>query len=35
MSKVNVSIIGSGNWGSAISKIVGLNAQRLPEFEGN
>jgi glycerol-3-phosphate dehydrogenase (NAD+) len=35
MSKVNVSIIGSGNWGSAISKIVGLNAKRLPEFEGN
>ena len=28
-----VCIIGSGNWGSAISKIVGRNCERLPFFE--
>lgn len=26
-------IVGSGNWGSAIAKIVGLNAARLPQFD--
>ncbi|XP_033150726.1 glycerol-3-phosphate dehydrogenase [NAD(+)], cytoplasmic [Drosophila busckii] len=31
--KVNVCIVGSGNWGSAIAKIVGANASALPEFE--
>lgn len=31
--KVKVCIIGSGNWGSAIAKIVGANAARLPNFE--
>nr|XP_016938655.1 glycerol-3-phosphate dehydrogenase [NAD(+)], cytoplasmic isoform X1 [Drosophila suzukii] len=31
--KVNVCIVGSGNWGSAIAKIVGANAAALPEFE--
>ncbi|KAI5644445.1 glycerol-3-phosphate dehydrogenase [NAD(+)], cytoplasmic [Phthorimaea operculella] len=28
-----VCIIGSGNWGSAIAKIVGRNAAKLPNFE--
>ena len=28
-----VCIIGSGNWGSAISTLVGQNCQRLPFFE--
>ena len=28
-----VCIIGSGNWGSAISKLVGRNCERLPFFE--
>nr|prf glycerol phosphate dehydrogenase [Drosophila virilis] len=31
--KVNVCIVGSGNNGSAIAKIVGANAAALPEFE--
>ncbi|XP_063360338.1 glycerol-3-phosphate dehydrogenase [NAD(+)], cytoplasmic isoform X3 [Cydia amplana] len=31
--KNRVCIIGSGNWGSAIAKIVGKNAARLPNFE--
>ncbi|XP_055607555.1 glycerol-3-phosphate dehydrogenase [NAD(+)], cytoplasmic-like [Uranotaenia lowii] len=31
--KVRVCIVGSGNWGSAIAKIVGVNAKRLPAFE--
>jgi len=31
--KKSVCIIGSGNWGSAIAKIVGANAKRLPNFE--
>uniref|UniRef100_A0A182IJN4 Glycerol-3-phosphate dehydrogenase [NAD(+)] n=1 Tax=Anopheles atroparvus TaxID=41427 RepID=A0A182IJN4_ANOAO len=31
--KVRVCIVGSGNWGSAIAKIVGVNAKRLPNFE--
>lgn len=31
--KISVCIVGSGNWGSAIAKIVGANAARLPEFE--
>lgn len=26
-------IVGSGNWGSAIAKIVGTNAARLPQFD--
>lgn len=33
MSKTKVCIVGSGNWGSAIAKIVGANAKRLPQFE--
>ena len=28
-----VCIIGSGNWGSAISKLIGRNCERLPYFE--
>ncbi|CAG9133103.1 unnamed protein product [Plutella xylostella] len=32
-AKQKVCIIGSGNWGSAIAKIVGRNAARLPNFE--
>uniref|UniRef100_D3TQT6 Glycerol-3-phosphate dehydrogenase [NAD(+)] n=2 Tax=Glossina morsitans morsitans TaxID=37546 RepID=D3TQT6_GLOMM len=31
--KTNVCIVGSGNWGSAIAKIVGANCAALPEFE--
>lgn len=31
--KINVCIVGSGNWGSAIAKIIGVNAAKLPEFE--
>lgn len=31
--KINVCIVGSGNWGSAIAKIVGTNCAKLPEFE--
>ncbi|XP_046421167.1 glycerol-3-phosphate dehydrogenase [NAD(+)], cytoplasmic-like isoform X1 [Neodiprion pinetum] len=31
--KKRVCIIGSGNWGSAIAKIVGKNARELPQFE--
>ncbi|XP_032512603.1 glycerol-3-phosphate dehydrogenase [NAD(+)], cytoplasmic isoform X2 [Danaus plexippus] len=31
--KNRVCIVGSGNWGSAIAKIVGKNAARLPNFE--
>uniref|UniRef100_A0A1Y9H2M9 Glycerol-3-phosphate dehydrogenase [NAD(+)] n=1 Tax=Anopheles dirus TaxID=7168 RepID=A0A1Y9H2M9_9DIPT len=31
--KVRVCIVGSGNWGSAIAKIVGVNAKRLDTFE--
>jgi len=31
--KVKVCIVGSGNWGSAIAKIVGANAKNLPNFE--
>uniref|UniRef100_A0A182JXS0 Glycerol-3-phosphate dehydrogenase NAD-dependent N-terminal domain-containing protein n=1 Tax=Anopheles christyi TaxID=43041 RepID=A0A182JXS0_9DIPT len=31
--KVRVCIVGSGNWGSAIAKIVGANAKRLATFE--
>ena len=27
-----VTIIGSGNWGSAIAKIVGTNTSRLPDL---
>ncbi|KAH0560905.1 glycerol-3-phosphate dehydrogenase [NAD(+)], cytoplasmic-like isoform X1 [Cotesia glomerata] len=33
MAKQRVCIIGSGNWGSAIAKIIGANAQRLENFE--
>ncbi|KAG1682495.1 Glycerol-3-phosphate dehydrogenase [NAD(+)], cytoplasmic [Nymphon striatum] len=32
-SPKKVSIIGSGNWGSAIAKIIGSNAAKLPSFE--
>ncbi|XP_015584695.1 glycerol-3-phosphate dehydrogenase [NAD(+)], cytoplasmic isoform X3 [Cephus cinctus] len=32
-AKQRVCIIGSGNWGSAIAKIVGSNAEKLPIFE--
>ncbi|XP_017794230.1 PREDICTED: glycerol-3-phosphate dehydrogenase [NAD(+)], cytoplasmic isoform X2 [Habropoda laboriosa] len=32
-NKQRVCIIGSGNWGSAIAKIVGANAARLGNFE--
>ncbi|XP_055323212.1 glycerol-3-phosphate dehydrogenase [NAD(+)], cytoplasmic isoform X2 [Sitodiplosis mosellana] len=31
-NKINVCIVGSGNWGSAIAKIVGANAARLENF---
>lgn len=31
--KKRVCIVGSGNWGSAIAKIVGANCARLPTFE--
>lgn len=31
--KNRVCIVGSGNWGSAIAKVVGSNAARLPNFE--
>ena len=30
MSKEKVAIIGSGNWGSAIAKIIGYNVRRNP-----
>ncbi|XP_026673879.1 glycerol-3-phosphate dehydrogenase [NAD(+)], cytoplasmic isoform X1 [Ceratina calcarata] len=33
VAKHRVCIIGSGNWGSAIAKIVGANAAKLPNFE--
>ncbi|XP_012283028.1 glycerol-3-phosphate dehydrogenase [NAD(+)], cytoplasmic [Orussus abietinus] len=33
MAKQCVCIVGSGNWGSTIAKIVGTNVQRLPTFE--
>ncbi|XP_044008185.1 glycerol-3-phosphate dehydrogenase [NAD(+)], cytoplasmic-like isoform X1 [Aphidius gifuensis] len=32
-NKQRVCIIGSGNWGSAIAKIIGANAKRLDNFE--
>ena len=28
---LQVCIVGSGNWGSAIARLVGYNAARLPE----
>ena len=31
MSPKKVCIVGSGNWGSAIARLVGFNAERLPE----
>ena len=31
MSPKKVCIVGSGNWGSAIARLVGANAQRYPE----
>ncbi|XP_012140273.1 glycerol-3-phosphate dehydrogenase 1 isoform X2 [Megachile rotundata] len=34
-SKLRICIIGSGNWGSAIAKIVGYNANRLSKFENH
>jgi len=30
-----IAILGSGNWGSAIAKIVGFNAARHAHFEDN
>ncbi|GAA49767.1 glycerol-3-phosphate dehydrogenase (NAD+) [Clonorchis sinensis] len=33
MSLRRVSVIGSGNWGSTIAKIVGCNIQKCPGFE--
>ncbi|XP_077295667.1 glycerol-3-phosphate dehydrogenase 1 isoform X2 [Arctopsyche grandis] len=33
MAPINVCIVGSGNWGSAIAKIVGKNAAALPNFD--
>lgn len=33
MGKRRVAIIGSGNWGSAIAKIIGKNAAKYPQFE--
>eukprot|EP01135_Chromosphaera_perkinsii_P000874 Nk52_evm37s152 gene=Nk52_evmTU37s152 len=33
MAPLKVCIVGSGNWGSAIAKIVGANAQTHEEFE--
>ncbi|KAI8901208.1 NAD-dependent glycerol-3-phosphate dehydrogenase C-terminus-domain-containing protein [Globomyces pollinis-pini] len=33
MSKEKVAIIGSGNWGSAIAKIVGRNVTNFPEID--
>jgi len=33
MSKESVCIIGSGNWGSAIAKIVGNNVHKFDEFD--
>lgn len=32
-SPKKVCIVGSGNWGSAIAKIIGANTVRFPEFE--
>ena len=31
MAPKKVCIVGSGNWGSAIARLVGFNAERLPE----
>ncbi len=31
--KIKAAIIGSGNWGSAIARIVGVNAREHAEFE--
>ena len=31
MSGKKVCIVGSGNWGSAIARLVGANAERLPD----
>jgi glycerol-3-phosphate dehydrogenase (NAD+) len=33
MKKEKVCLIGSGNWGSAIAKIVGRNVMKFPEFD--
>jgi glycerol-3-phosphate dehydrogenase (NAD+) len=33
MRKEKVCLIGSGNWGSAIAKIVGRNVSKYPEFD--
>lgn len=32
MSLRRVSVIGSGNWGSTIAKIVGNNIRKFPEY---
>ena len=33
MAKKRVAIIGSGNWGCAIAKIVGMNCARVNHLE--
>merc|ERR1712106_844789 len=36
MAPKKVCIVGSGNWGSAIARLVGFNAERLPDrFQKN
>ena len=36
MAPKKVCIVGSGNWGSAIARLVGINAERLPDrFQKN
>ena len=30
-----VCIVGSGNWGSAIARIIGENVKLFPEFDNN
>jgi glycerol-3-phosphate dehydrogenase (NAD+) len=35
MSKQKVCILGSGNWGSSIAKIIGTNAARIDSFDSN
>ncbi|KAL3229309.1 hypothetical protein MRX96_023625 [Rhipicephalus microplus] len=30
-----VSIVGSGNWGSAIARIIGLNVLKFDSFDNN
>mmetsp|Transcript_133899 Transcript_133899/g.317448 ORF Transcript_133899/g.317448 Transcript_133899/m.317448 type:complete len:366 (-) Transcript_133899:106-1203(-) len=35
MAKLNVTVVGSGNWGMAIATIIAGNTSRHPEFEDN